>query len=251
MKSKIHEYKNKEMQTSIRKKIDDIKHVFFDLDRTLWDFEKNSETVIRALLIKHNIEKAYNTSANDFIKKYKKINHKLWHLYSRHKITKEELRSTRFSRTLERLGTKNNELGYLLEKEYIAQSPFQTTLLEGANDILDYLKPNYKLHILSNGFKEVQHIKLHQSGIKEHFNHIFISEEMGFQKPDKAIFMAAQTKAKANANNCIMIGDDFTNDIEGALNAGWKAVYLTPRKKRLKHKAMYQINSLVELKELL
>lgn len=233
------------------KKIEGIKHVFFDLDRTLWDFEKNSETVIRSLLIKYNVEKLYKTSAGDFIKKYKKINHKLWGLYSQHKITKEELRSTRFSRTLERLGAKNNELGNLLEKDYIAKSPYQTKLLEGANEILDYLKPKYKLHILSNGFKEVQHIKLHESGIKDHFNHIFISEEMGFQKPDKAIFHAAQTKAKTNANACIMIGDDFVNDIEGALNAGWKAVYLTPRKKRLKHKAMYQINSLLELKELL
>ena len=239
------------MQKSIRKKIEGIRHVFFDLDRTLWDFEQNSETVIKELLTKYDIEKMYSVSADKFIKTYKKINHKLWQLYSKNKITKDELRTTRFSKTLEKLGAKNNELGTLLEQDYIAKSPYQTKLLEGANNILDYLKPTYKLHILSNGFKEVQHIKLHESGIKQHFNNIFISEEMGYQKPDKEIFLAAQNKAGTTASACMMIGDDFTNDIEGALNAGWKAVYLTRRKKRLTHKNMYQIHSLTELKDLL
>jgi putative hydrolase of the HAD superfamily len=239
------------MQTIICKKIADIEHVFFDLDRTLWDFEKNSETVIKELVVTYDIEMIYQTTADNFIKRYRKINHKLWHLYSHKKITKNELRSTRFSKTLEKLGAKNEELGALLEKEYIAQSPYQTKLLEGTNEILDYLKPKYKLHILSNGFKEVQHIKLHESGIKKHFNNIFISEEMGFHKPDKEIFYAAQTKAKVKPDHCIMIGDDFTNDIEGALNAGWKAVYLTARKKRIRHSNMYQINDLLELKSLL
>ena len=225
--------------------------MFFDLDRTLWDFEKNSEAVIKVLLKDYDIENTYQTTAADFIKKYRKINRKLWHLYSHKKITKDELRSTRFSKTLEKLGAKNQELGALLEKDYIAKSPYQTSLLEGTNEILDYLKPKYHLHILSNGFKEVQHIKLHESGIRKHFNNIFISEEMGFQKPDKEIFHAAQTRAKVKPEHCIMIGDDFDNDIEGALNAGWKAVYLTPRKKRIKHIDMYQIHSLLKLKELL
>jgi len=111
------------------KKIADIKHVFFDLDRTLWDFEKNSETVIEQLLRDYGIESTYQTTAADFIKKYRKINHKLWHLYSHKKITKDELRSTRFSKTLEKLGAKNQELGALLEKDYIAKSPYQTRLI--------------------------------------------------------------------------------------------------------------------------
>jgi putative hydrolase of the HAD superfamily len=233
------------------KKITGIKHIFFDLDRTLWDFEENSETVIKSLLETYDIEKLYNTHTNTFIKTYKKINHKLWHLYSQHKISKEELRSTRFTKTLEKLGAKNEELGALLEEEYIKQSPYQTKLLEGAMAILDYLKANYTLHIISNGFKEVQHIKLQSSGIKDYFTHIFISEEIGFQKPAKEIFHAAQAKTNVEAGACIMIGDDFTNDIEGALNAGWKAVYLTSIKKRIKHPGMYQVKSLAELKELL
>ena len=233
------------------KKIEGVKHVFFDLDRTLWDFEKNSETVIKELLVTYNIEKIYGINAHDFIKKYKKINHKLWHLYSHNKISKEELRTTRFNKTLEKFGAKDEELGILLEREYITKSPYQTNLLEGAKEILGYLGSIYQLHILSNGFKEVQHIKLHESGIKQHFNNIFISEEMGFQKPDKEIFHAAQTKASIKPEACMMIGDDFGNDIEGALNAGWKAVYLTQRKKRIKHTDMYQIYNLTELKRLL
>ncbi len=233
------------------KKIAGIKHIFFDLDHTLWDFEKNSETVIKQLLVTYDLERLYNLTADDFIKKYKKINHKLWHLYSHKKITKEELRNTRFSKTLKKFGAKNEELSLLLEKEYIARSPYQTHLLDGANEILDYLKPKYHLHILTNGFKEVQHIKLHESGIKKYFNNIFISEEIGFQKPDIEIFEAAQKKAIVKADECIMIGDNYPNDIEGALNAGWKAIYISNRKKRTKNENLFQINNLLELKELL
>jgi len=233
------------------KKIAGIKHIFFDLDHTLWDFEKNSESVIESLLVTYDVERLYNITATDFIKKYKKINKKLWHLYSHKKITKEELRSTRFTKTLEKCGAKNKELGLLLEEAYIAKSPYQTRLLEGANEILDYLKPKYELHILSNGFKEVQHIKLHESGIKKHFNNIFISEEMGFQKPEKEIFDTARKIAKVDAENCIMIGDDFGNDVEGALNAGWKAVYYSLRKRRIKNPNLYQIKNLLALKDLL
>ncbi|MEO8760292.1 MAG: YjjG family noncanonical pyrimidine nucleotidase [Bacteroidia bacterium] len=233
------------------KKITGIKHIFFDLDHTLWDFEKNSESVIKQLLVTYDVARLYNLTADDFIKKYKKINHKLWHLYSHKKITKEELRNTRFSKTLKKFGAKNEELSSLLENEYIARSPYQTHLLEGANEILDYLKPKYHLHILTNGFKEVQHIKLHESGIKKHFNNIFISEEMGFQKPEKEIFRAAQKVANVDADECIMIGDNYQNDIEGALNADWKAVYLSNRKKRIKNDNLFQIKSLLELKNLL
>jgi putative hydrolase of the HAD superfamily len=233
------------------KKIAGIKHVFFDLDHTLWDFEKNSESVIESLLVTYDAERLHRITSEDFIKKYKKINHKLWHLYSRKKISKEELRSTRFTKTLEKFGVKDKELGSLLEKEYIAKSPYQTALLEGANEILDYLKPKYKLHILTNGFKEVQHIKLQESGIKKHFNTIFISEEMGLQKPDIEIFEAARKTAKVDAEECIMIGDSFENDVAGALDAGWKAVYLSGHKKRMKNKNLFQIKSLLELKELL
>jgi putative hydrolase of the HAD superfamily len=233
------------------KKIAGIKHVFFDLDHTLWDFEKNSETVIEQLLVTYDVERQYGITAETFIKKYKKINHRLWHLYSHKKITKEELRNTRFTKTLERLGAKNKELGALLEKEYISKSPYQTHLLEGTNEILDYLKPKYELHILSNGFKEVQRIKLHESGIKKYFTHIFISEEMGVQKPDREIFDIARKQANIDIGSCIMIGDNFINDIEGALKASWKAIYYTPRKKRIKIDNLYQIKSLLELKELL
>jgi len=233
------------------KKIAGIKDVFFDLDHTLWDFEKNSESVIESLLVTYDVERLYNITAEQFIKKYKKINKKLWHLYSHKKITKEELRNSRFTKTLEKLGAKNKELGLLLEKEYIAKSPYQTALLEGTNEILDYLKPKYRLHILTNGFKEVQHIKLHESGIKKHFNNIFISEEMGFQKPDKEIFEAARKTAKVDTDACIMIGDSFENDIAGALNAGWKAIYFSSRKKRMKNPNLFQIRNLLELKDLL
>jgi putative hydrolase of the HAD superfamily len=92
---------------------------------------------------------------------------------------------------------------------------------------------------------------LHESGIKKYFTHVFISEEMGVQKPDRAIFDIARKQADIDIGSCIMIGDNFVNDIEGALKADWKAVYYTPRKKRIKLDNLYQIKSLLELKELL
>ncbi|MBS1646152.1 MAG: YjjG family noncanonical pyrimidine nucleotidase [Bacteroidetes bacterium] len=231
------------------KKLTEIKHVFFDLDRTLWDFEKNSETVIKQLLVKYDIERQYNIRFESFLKKYKKVNQKLWHLYTHKKITKEELRSTRFVKTFRLFNIKEETLGLLFEEEYIKESPYQTNLLEGSEEILKYLKRNYTLHVLTNGFKEVQHIKLEKSGIKKYFSHVFISEEMEAQKPHKMIFDKARNAVHALEKECLMIGDDYTNDIQGALKAGWKAAHLSARKKRVKKPRFIQIKKLLELKD--
>ena len=197
----------------VPKKISGIKHIFFDLDRTLWDFEKNSEAVIRLLISNERLQEQFGIMPELFIKKYRKINHYLWHLYSQKKISKEELRNSRFTKTLEKLGLNNPELGWKMEQAYIAQSPYQTLLLDGTMEVLEYLSPRYTLHILSNGFKEVQHIKLRESGIQGHFQTVCISEEMGFQKPETQIFHLAQQKVHAEKSSCLMIGDEFTNDI--------------------------------------
>lgn len=232
-------------------KIAGIKHIFFDLDRTLWDFEFNSENVILEMFIAYRLEEKCHTSAAKFIEAYKHINKKLWHLYGVKKISKEELRKRRFTKTLAGFGVHDRGLGASLEYDYVSKSPYQTKLLEGAHEILDYLKPLYALHILTNGFKEAQHIKLKESGIRDHFNNIFISEEIGFQKPDMEIFHAVQSKAAAQPAECLMIGDDLAADIKGALKAGWKAVYFSKNKKNIRTPGYLHINKLEELKDLL
>jgi putative hydrolase of the HAD superfamily len=209
-------------------KIAGIKHIFFDLDRTLWDFEKNSETVLTQLIKIYGLETKCNAGTAEIISKYQEVNRELWQQYSRKEIDKEQLRSSRFTKTLAHFNYHFLGFGLQLEKEYIERSPYQTHTIEGAHEILEYLKPSYKLHVLTNGFAEVQHIKLKQCNLNHFFQHVFISEEIGHQKPDLRIFDAAMKKTGAAAQECLMIGDDHYGDIQGALDAGWHAVHYSP-----------------------
>ncbi|MGZ4103599.1 MAG: HAD hydrolase-like protein, partial [Bacteroidia bacterium] len=165
-------------------KIAGIKHIFFDLDRTLWDFEKNSENILHQLIQTYGLTAKCGVDAPVIIDTYKKINKELWEQYGNNQITKEQLRSSRFTKTLATFDYHFLGFGLELEKEYIERSPYQTHLIEGTLEVLEYLKKKYDLHILTNGFKEIQHIKLKQSNLKPFFAHVVISEETGYQKPD-------------------------------------------------------------------
>ena len=209
-------------------KIAGIKHIFFDLDRTLWDFEKNSETVLFQLIHTYGLERKCNVTAEAIVDKYREVNKELWRQYNRKEITKEQLRSSRFTKTLAHFNYHFLGFGLQLEKDYMERTPYQTHVIEGAHEILEYLQPGYKLHILTNGFAEVQHIKLKQSDLGKYFQHIFISEELGHHKPDHQVFTAATSRVKANPDECLMIGDDHYGDVQGALSAGWHAVHFSP-----------------------
>jgi putative hydrolase of the HAD superfamily len=229
-------------------KIAGIKHIFFDLDRTLWDFEKNSENILLQLIETYGLAAKCGVEAPAIISTYKKINQELWHQYSLNQITKEQLRSSRFTKTLATFNYHFLGFGLELEKEYIERSPYQTHLIEGTLDILEYLNQKYELHILTNGFKEIQHIKLKQSNLRKFFAHVIISEEAGFQKPDKKIFEHAQEKANAKASECLMIGDDHNGDVQGAIDAGWHAIHFNPHGEPVGNHP--QIKSLNELRDI-
>jgi putative hydrolase of the HAD superfamily len=231
-------------------KIKQIKHIFFDLDNTLWDFEKNSREALLHLFIEHKIEQYCETDFDNFIKIYEAINHELWHLYSLNQTTKEELRYQRFYKSFLHFNYNNLSLSHQWANDYLKISPYKTHLIDGAIDVLLYLKDKYELHIITNGFKEVQHIKLDYSNLKSYFNHIIISEEHGFNKPDIKIFDLAQQLADAQTHECVMIGDNFDTDIIGALNAKWKAIYLANIKKENEDINYSQISRLIQLKEL-
>ena len=206
-------------------KIAGIKHIFFDLDRTLWDFEKNSENTLLQLIETYGLEAKCGVEAPIIIDTYKKVNKELWSQYGKNQITKEQLRSSRFTKTLSTFNYHFLGFGNQLEKEYIERSPYQTHVIPGAFEILDFLKPKYSLHVMTNGFSEVQHIKLKQSKLNTYFDEIIISENVGYQKPDKKIFEHAQNSIKALASTCLMIGDDHQGDVQGALDAGWSAIH--------------------------
>lgn len=221
------------------------------MDNTLWDFEKNSREALLHLFLEHKIQEHCQTDFEKFIEIYEAINHELWHLYSLHQTTKEELRYQRFYKAFLHFDYDNLNLAHTWADDYLKISPYKTHLIDGAMDVLLYLKDKYQLHIITNGFKEVQHIKLDYSNLKSFFEHIIISEEHGFNKPDIKIFDLAQKLTNAQHHQCIMIGDNYDTDIAGALNAKWKAIYLSDITKENSDSNFIQINRLISLKEFL
>lgn len=224
-----------------------IKHIFFDLDNTLWDFEKNSKKVILNLFSEFNLESKCKCLPISFYKTYVIVNEQLWKLYRGKLISKDELRSSRFTNTMLYFGYEDEQLGKKLEEEYIAKSPFQTELVDGTIEVLEYLKTNYQLHIITNGFKEIQHVKIENCGLKKYFNQIIISEEVGFNKPDKQIFDFALNKTNALHHECLMVGDDFEADIIGAKNASIKAIFLNRKSLKIEDNSINEISSLNQL----
>jgi len=202
------------------------------------------------LFEEHDLQTSCNIDFDGFIEKYEAINHELWYQYSLKQTTKEELRYQRFYKTFLYFNYDNLQLAHYWADDYLKISPYKTHLIDGAIDVLMYLKEKYQLHIITNGFKEVQHIKLNYSNLKPFFEHIIISEEHGFNKPDVKIFNLAQQLTNAQTHECVMIGDNYDADILGALNANWKAIYLSNSQMVNANDNYFQINKLIHLKEL-
>lgn len=204
------------------------KHIFFDLDRTLWDFEANSEAALRHILATENlVEKT--TSFEHFHEVYVQQNALLWREYGEGKITKEALRYERFRLTLHAFEIDDEALVHRMGDAYVEISPRQTKLFPETIETLESLKKiGFNLHIITNGFQEVQFIKLENSGIRTFFNIIVCSEFVGQNKPSKAIFDFALENAGAKAEKSLMIGDDYRADVSGAINAGMQAIFFDP-----------------------
>lgn len=227
--------------------LDKIKHVFFDLDDTLWDFETNSEKVLKELFVETNLDKKLNNDFYTFLIAYKKRNAELWQLYHHHKITKDELRIKRFYDTFREFNFDDLLFSDQFSNDYVSRSPYGTALKKGSLDLLELLSKKYQLHIITNGFKEVQHIKIDKSGLQKYFTNVLISEELGFNKPDIKIFKEAERCSNASSEQCLMIGDNFETDIRGAQKAGWQSIWYNPQKN--KRYQTTQVNCLTELVE--
>lgn len=227
-----------------------IRQLYFDLDRTLWDFETNSRFALQQLYVDLNIGDSVEHFRH-FQHTYERVNADLWQAYGKGKLTKEELRDTRFSKTLAHHGIVDPQVAKRMSDGYIELSPKQTALFPGAIDMLESLKKDdYRLHIITNGFKEVQHIKLENSGLKPYFDLILCSEEVGLTKPNREIFRYAQEKTSCEAQHAIMIGDDMKADVVGALNAGWSAIHFDPERKLQKERNVPRIRALAEIPEI-
>ena len=228
-----------------------IKHIFFDLDRTLWDFEANSHSTLEELFSIFKLEEKGILNADEFIRVYKAHNEKLWGLYRKGDISQKDLRRDRFQRTLSDFGIKDFPLAEEIGEQYISICSKKNQLFPFAIEVLDYLSEKYKLHIITNGFEKVQHIKLKYSDLTKYFDNIITSEQIGVMKPNPKIFEFALANANATSSESVYVGDDLAVDILGCQNCGIEGIYFNPKKEKYQEKVTFEITCLSQLKEIL
>ncbi|ESU27331.1 putative haloacid dehalogenase-like hydrolase [Flavobacterium limnosediminis JC2902] len=221
--------------------------IFFDLDHTLWDFERNSALTFKKIFAEHNV--AVDVEA--FLKHYVPVNMKYWALYREDKIDHMTLRYKRLKDVFDLVPFEvKDEVIHLISEEYIKYLPTFNHLFDGAIDVLEYLKPKYNLHIITNGFQEVQNGKLRNANIEHYFDTVTNSEMAGVKKPHPRIFEYALELAKAEKANSLMVGDSLEADMEGAKSIGLDALFFNEAKIEEPHD-FPQIYHLSELKNLL
>ncbi|WP_374949674.1 YjjG family noncanonical pyrimidine nucleotidase [Mucilaginibacter sp.] len=223
------------------------KHIFFDLDHTIWDFDKNAEETLHELYGIHNLSNLGLPSADLFIETYTKNNHLLWAKYHLGQITKDELREERFKTTFIELGVAPDLVPVDFEDAYVALGPTKTNLFPHAHETLAYLQSKYTLHLISNGFKESTEIKVAGTNLASYFQNVIISEVVGVNKPDPLIFQHAIDLAGATVQESLMIGDSLEADVRGALAFGMDAIYFNPLGLEKPADVPVQINHLKEL----
>lgn len=228
-------------------KIPNKKAVFFDLDHTLWDFEKNSALAFEHILDKNKVQ----VDVQQFVAAHIPINVNYWKRFRDGEITQQQLRYGRLKDVFTAIDyDADDTLINTLSEEYVATLPLYNHLYDGAIEILDYLKGNYSLHIITNGFHTVQEGKLKNSGLDVYFETVTNSENAGCKKPHPAIFEYALTKANALKCDSIMIGDCIEADVQGAIDCGIDAIFFNEHRAEA-HPSIPQVNHLLELKNFL
>lgn len=224
-----------------------IKHIFFDLDHTLWDFETNSNKTFSYIFERNNLQ----VNFNDFMEVYQPINFRYWKLFREDKVSKADLRYGRLREAFDAIGfDTDDEMIHVLSEEYITYLADHNALFENALHVLDYLKPQYSMHIITNGFEEVQHRKLQNSNLLPFFDQVITSEKVGVKKPNPAIFQYAMELTGAGAHESVMIGDNFEADILGAINVGMQAIFCKFNGE-IATKEVPTVDNLIELKNFL
>jgi len=221
-----------------------IKHVFFDLDHTLWDFDKNSGLTFEKIFELYRI----NVKLETFLEVYEPINLKYWKLYREERVSKPDLRYGRLKEAFDIVGLEvEDEIINLLSVAYIDHLTTFNHLFDGTFEILNYLNNKYELHIITNGFEEAQERKMKNSNIRNYFKTITNSEMVGVKKPNPKIFNFALNSANALPNESIMIGDSLEADIEGAHTIGMDTIHFDYKDTHYNHsyKRVTKLNAIV------
>jgi len=225
--------------------------VFFDLDHTLWDYDKNSVESLSDLFYKYELDQHKDISLDRFLSTFTTVNDKLWSNYNKGHIERDHIREHRFYNILKTFGIDNKNMSLDMSAEYIQICPQKTNLFPYAFEVLDYLKNHYKLYILTNGFDDVQQIKVTRSNLKPYFHGMITSDSSGHRKPSKEIFDYALQKANVSNHESIMVGDNLAADIIGAQKAAIDTVYFNPHQQKHKATINHEIQCLSQLMDIL
>lgn len=227
------------------------KHIFFDLDRTLYDFDQSTMQTFRELYVKFNLEKNGVSNFDEFMDLYYTNNLNFWAQYRDGKISKKFLNVERFHSTLLHFGINDRAFAGRFASEYLNESPRKKILFPGAVEALDYLHGKYRLHIITNGFDEVQKVKMQTNDLNKYFATITTSEEAGAKKPSEKIFIHAMVKSGASADESLMVGDDYAVDIAGARNVGMDQMLFIENGSKNEYDSTFIIQALSEIPQYL
>lgn len=223
------------------------KHLIFDLDDTLWDYKRNSKEALIELCDTYGLTDR-GVEHSLFLSTFREVNHDLWHRFDQGLIGRDVIRAERFPSVFEKLSLNPDGIAMQMQDEFMTICPAKPALVHGANEVLEYLSKNYTLHILTNGFDEIQFTKLEASGISGYFDKVITSGRVGYRKPQPEIFAYVLEAIGATKEECVMIGDNPVSDIEGAHKFGIDQVYFNTHDKECPITPRYTI---YELKELL
>jgi putative hydrolase of the HAD superfamily len=227
------------------------KHIFFDLDHTLWDFETNSKNAMFQLYEQLKLKNYGITDFEAFYSIYHMHNEKLWTRFRNGFMKRDELRWKRMWHTLLDFKIGNTIIANEMSIAYLEILPTQNVMIPYAKELVEYLSEKYPLHIITNGFEITQRQKLYNCGIEKHFKNIITSEKTQSIKPKPEIFQYACEKVNTLPQECIMIGDALLIDILGAKNAGMDSIYFAPNDAETSNLPTYQVKSLQSIFEIL
>ena len=226
-----------------------MKYLFFDLDHTLWDYVKNSREALTEGYEELGLKGMGVDNLAEYIASYEKANDFFWKHYRDGKIGKDEFREKRFEMMMKPWGLEGHRaLSSKLTDHYISTSPFKTGLVEGTKEVLEELKSRgHKMALLTNGFEEIQHIKVDRSGISDYFEALLTSDSLGYKKPNPLIFNLAMKRMGVEPSSSVMLGDNLEADIIGAKEVGMGQVFYNPEGVDHKENIQHEVKSLVEI----